>query len=232
MANLKLLFGDLETTGTDERIHGVIQIAGKVQIRSEDGLSIVKQEPFDLNLSPFPGDMVSKEALEICGVTMEDLKSPERLEPRKAKQIFTSMLCRYVDKFKKPDKFFLVGFNSTFDDRMLRALFEKCQDKYYGSLISWPPIDVAPMAAIKLGVRRLKMPNFKLATVATEVGISVRSDKLHDAMYDIELTEALFDWCVGFTRPQEETHVGFSDPGCVGHSDIGPETGDVQLPLM
>lgn len=37
------------------------------------------------------------------------------------------------------------------------------------------------------------MANFKLSTVAATLGIKVEEDKLHDAMYDIYLTKAIFD---------------------------------------
>ena len=35
--------------------------------------------------------------------------------------------------------------------------------------------------------------NFKLSTVAATLGVQVDCDSLHNAMYDIELTKAVFD---------------------------------------
>ena len=36
------------------------------------------------------------------------------------------------------------------------------------------------------------MENFKLSTVAKTLGIEVKDDSLHNAMYDIELTHEIF----------------------------------------
>jgi hypothetical protein len=39
---------------------------------------------------------------------------------------------------------------------------------------------------------RAELPNFKLATVARHTGIDVDDSRLHDSMYDIELTRQLW----------------------------------------
>lgn len=195
--NLKLLFVDVETTGTDPAKHGIIQLSGMVQVKDEPTKAVEKSEPFNFQIEPFPQDIIEDSALAINGIAREQLFGNGRLFPWCAKHRFVENLTRYVDKFKKTDKFFFVGFSATFDDNFCRALFNKCGDKYYGSLICWPPIDVAAMAALKLGTKRLLLPNFKLATVATACGIPVDPQKTHDAMYDIDLTIKIFDWCQG-----------------------------------
>lgn len=48
------------------------------------------------------------------------------------------------------------------------------------------------LAAYVLRERRPHMPNFKLMTVARELGIEVDESRLHDAEYDIELTKAMY----------------------------------------
>lgn len=191
---VKLLFVDVETTGVDERENGLIQLSGAAQERSNNFETIKSSERFNFNIRPFDGDVVTDEALQVCGLTRNDLENPHRWRPEDANDQFKHLLDKFVSKFNKRDKFFLVGFNATFDDRFLRAWFTKCGEKFYGSYVSWPPIDIAQIAAIKLGVRRFEMQNFKLATVAAEVGIPVDASKLHDAQYDIDLTIALFDW--------------------------------------
>ena len=40
---------------------------------------------------------------------------------------------------------------------------------------------------------RPDMDNFKLSTVAATLGVQVDGDSLHNALYDIELTKAVFD---------------------------------------
>lgn len=41
--------------------------------------------------------------------------------------------------------------------------------------------------------QREQMENFKLATVAKQLGIEVVDESLHDAFYDIYLTKAIYD---------------------------------------
>ena len=36
------------------------------------------------------------------------------------------------------------------------------------------------------------MPNFKLSTVAKQLGVFVSDDKLHDALYDVDLTREAY----------------------------------------
>jgi DNA polymerase-3 subunit epsilon len=196
---IKLLFVDTETTGLDPQKNGLTQISGVAQVR-DAGFNVTKEKEayamFDYKLRPFSYDVIEESALQVCGLTIDDLDSPDRLPPKSAHDAFVEMMKQIVSPYDKTDKFFLVGYNATFDDRFLRAFFDKCGDKYYGSFISWPPIDVAQMAAILLGPRRMLMKSFKLSAVAETVGIKIDQEKLHDAMYDIELTIALFDWVV------------------------------------
>ena len=48
---------------------------------------------------------------------------------------------------------------------------------------------------------RDKLPNFKLATVAKHIGISVDESRLHDSEYDIELTRKLWLNAFEITHP-------------------------------
>ena len=56
-----------------------------------------------------------------------------------------------------------------------------------------PTRDVMVLASAYLATRRPDMENFKLSTVARTLGVDVQNESLHDAMYDIELTKAVFD---------------------------------------
>lgn len=191
---MKLLFIDVETTGTDSKKHGIIQLSGAIQCPLPSG-DYPAPEYFNFLMAPFKTDEIEDSALEANGISREDLKDPSRLGAKAGKSLFTGMLMRHVSKYNKHDKFFLVGYNAHFDDEFVRRLFDKCGDKYYGSLVCWPPIDVAVMAALKLGRRRLFMPDFKLASLVKEAGIAVEPGRLHDAEYDIYLTMKLFEWC-------------------------------------
>lgn len=182
---IKRLFFDLETTGVHFWVHGIHQIAGCIEIDGE----VV--EEFNWNMKPDPRAKIELEALAIAGVTMEDL---EGYPPGSfIYKLFTDMLAKYVNKFDKKDKFFLVGFNSAaFDMPFLRAWFKQNNDNYFGSWF-WPnPIDTYVLASQKLMDIRPTMENFKLATACRQVGIEVDDQLLHDANYDIFLTRELY----------------------------------------
>lgn len=187
---MKLVFFDLETTGTNPGKHGIHQISGQIVI---DG---VVKESFDFHVQPNPKALIEEEALKVGGVAREQILAYPPMQ--QVYQEFVAMLGKYVDKFNKKDKFFLVGYNNAaFDNQFLRGFFLQNGDVYFGSWFWSNSIDVMVLASAYLATRRPEMENFKLSTVAKTLGIVVNDDSLHDAMYDIELTKAVFDIVTG-----------------------------------
>lgn len=183
---MKTLFFDVETTGLDPKIHGIHQIAGVIR-ENENILT-----RFNCKIKPFPGQMISQDALKVSGTTMEDLKT--YMDPKDFHFMLTGTLTRYIDKFNKTDKMFLAGYNNShFDNSFFRAFFENCGDKYFGSWFWSNSIDVMVLATEHLKFERHKMENFKLHTVAAQIGIEIDKEKLHDANYDIDLTIQIYD---------------------------------------
>jgi DNA polymerase-3 subunit epsilon len=182
---LKLLFIDCETTGTDPAKHAVVQIAGQVFVDGDE------RERFDLKMKPLPGQLVAKDALEVNGLTMDMLRDyPEPLAQLKE---FRRILGRYVQKFDRLDKFILGAYNARFDYDFVRKFFENQGDKFFGSWVWFPPIDVMGMAAVELMEERSTLENFKLRTVCRQFGIEVQDERLHDGQYDIQLTKELYE---------------------------------------
>jgi DNA polymerase-3 subunit epsilon len=183
---MKLFFFDLETTGTDFRKNGIHQIAGKIVINGKE------KESFDFKVRPITGARMDPKALEIGGVTEAQIMEYEPMESVYAKII--TMLGKYVDKFKKTDKFFTVGFNNShFDNPFFRAWFVQNNDKYFGSWFWSDTHDVMVLASKQFALKRGTMKDFKLKTVASTMGIKVDEDKLHDGSYDIDLTEQIYN---------------------------------------
>lgn len=182
---MKLLFFDLETTGTNPAKNGIHQISGMIEI---DG--VVKEE-FDYHVQPNPRAIIEDAALAVGGVTREQVMSYKPMNI--IYDQFVKMLSKYVDKYDTKDKFFLVGYNNAaFDNQFLRGFFLQNGDKYFGSWFWANSIDVMVMATVALAARRAAMENFKLSTVAAAMGIEVKTDELHNAMYDIYLTRGIY----------------------------------------
>lgn len=183
---MKLFFFDLETTGTNPGRHGIHQISGEIVI---DGAT---KERFDFKVQPNPQAQIEEAALKVGGVTKEQIMSYPPMYDIYRKVI--NLLEKYVDKFNKKDKYFLVGFNNaSFDNQFFRGFFLQNGDEYFGSWFWSNSFDVMVLATPFLAEKRAEMANFKLATVAKALGIEVSEDNLHDATYDIALTKGIFD---------------------------------------
>ncbi len=181
---MKLICLDVETTGVACPASGLIQLAGVIEMDGE------VRDSFDFHIRPFLGDEVSDEALVVNGITREELETYE--EPQRIFTQFINILTRYIDRYDKSDKFYLVAYNARFDVEQLRAWFEKNGDQYFGSWFWHPAIDVMNMAALALAPNRPELANFKLPTVARFLGIEFDENLGHDAVYDVQVTRQLF----------------------------------------
>jgi len=182
---MKFLFFDLETTGLSCNENGIHQISGCVEVDGE------VKENFNYSVAPNPTLKISDEALAISNKTREEVQAYPPMN--QVYKQFIDLLGKYVDKYDKKDKFFLIGYNnSSFDNQFLRNWFIQNNDKYFGSWF-WPnTLDVYVLATQKLLHERNDMQDFKLKTVCKKLGIEVDELKLHDANYDIELTRKLY----------------------------------------
>lgn len=190
----KLFFYDLETTGTRYWKNGIHQISGAIMIDGEI------KEKFNFKVKPHKDCVIEDETLAIAGVTREQIALYPEMSVVYGKII--SMLSKYVDKFKKTDKMYLVGYNNaSFDNQFFRAFFTQNRDNYFGSWFWADTHDVMVFASNYLRMKRTQMVDFKLKSVAKAVGIEVDEEKLHDAAYDIDLTMQIYDRVV--IKPNE-----------------------------
>ena len=183
---MKVVFFDLETTGTLVNKHGIHQISGMIVIDGE------VKETFDFKVQPNPKAEIVQEALDVAGVTKEQILSYPAMGYVYGQ--FTAILNKYVDKYNKQDKFFLAGYNNaSFDNQFLRAWFLQNGDKYFGSYFWSNSIDVMVLATPYLASRRSQMENFKQGTVAKVLDIEIDESRLHDALYDIQVCKSIYD---------------------------------------
>lgn len=184
---IKQVFIDLESTGTNPETNGIHQISGIIVI---DGKT---EDEFDFKVRPQIGTVIDPKALEIGGVTADEIG--KYAEPGLVHRQLIKLLSRYVDKFKSYDKFHFCGYNSAyFDMPFLRKFFTRNGDNYFGSFFWSASIDVMILAAEHLKAIRHVMPDFKLSTVAAQLGITVNDGMLHDGLYDVRLTKQVYDF--------------------------------------
>lgn len=181
----KLIFYDTETTGTNYMKHSIIQLSGIIEL---DGQVV---DTFNYGIKPHPKARIEDAALKANGHTREQI---DRFPPMdKVLRILETRLSKYVNKFDKKDKYFLVGYNNLgFDDNFFRMLFTLCGNNFFGSWFWADSIDVRSLAADYLMDVRPEMMSFKLHRVAKTLGIEVDDSRLHDGVYDAELTREIY----------------------------------------
>lgn len=182
---MKAIFFDLETTGTNPAKHGIHQISGFIEVDGD------VKDRFNFQVQPNPLCQIDDAALQVGNVTREQIMSYPKM--RIVYNDLIELMTPYCDKFNKKDKFFLIGYNNAaFDNQFLRGFFLQNGDNYFGSWFWSNSIDVMVLASEFLKKRRPEMPDFKLKSVAVELGFKIDESRLHDAVYDIELTRSIY----------------------------------------
>lgn len=185
----KIVFIDFETTGVNFWQHCIHQVAGIIEI---DGKEV---ERFEWNVKPHPAALIDPVALEVSGLTREDLTGFAYFEQIEVHKSLTDLFAKYVDRYSKTDKFYIAAYNgASFDMPFFRAFFKQCGDNYFGSWFWSVCIDVMVLAGAYLLEERSSMDNFKQATVAKHLGITVDETQLHNACYDVEIMREIYKY--------------------------------------
>lgn len=185
------IFYDTETTGTNHKKHSIIQLSGIVEIDNQ----VV--DTFDYLMAPHPKAEIDAEALQTNGRTEEEIRSFP-LYTLVFQQFKEKVLRKYINQYNPKEKALLIGYNNRgFDDFFLRYLFELCGDNFIGSFFWNDTVDVLCLASQYFHPIRHCLPSFKLKRIATELGIELDKDKLHDGLYDAELTRRIYRRILG-----------------------------------
>lgn len=175
---------DTETTGLIPSKHCLIQIAGVFFVNGE------REQNFNFEMAPHPKAEIDKSALAENQRKLNEIKElPDQ------KIVFEKFL-KMVLKLKghPNNRITLLGFNnSRFDNIFLEKWFAVNSTISPYSIFRPESLDVMVLATQYLLNRRQYMPNFKLATVATELGIQFNVINLHTAIDDTELTLKIYD---------------------------------------
>jgi DNA polymerase III epsilon subunit-like protein len=186
----KVLWVDLETTGTNPIRNGIVQLAALVDIDNH------LEAELNLKMAPLAKAEIDPEALAVNEVTEEEIRGYPHQSDQYA--TFVALLSQYINRYEKLDKFILAGYNiNAFDEPFLRQLFmdnaatrrDRKYGGYFGSWFFWPKRDVQVYLAEHIAEHGLRLPNFKLATVCEHFGIPIDA---HDALSDIQATRTLY----------------------------------------
>ena len=178
---MKLLFLDTETTGLCPIKNGPVQISGIIEIDGE-----VKEE-FDFYCKPFPNKILTYEALQVIGKTKEEVESYP--DPKETYQKLLKIIEKYIDRYNKNDKFYLVGQNTKFDYDMMTQWFKDNGNNFFYAYIAYHLIDIITVTALFNISGIIKTKNMKLSTIAEHYGIEF---KAHNSMEDIRVSRQIF----------------------------------------
>lgn len=182
---MKIFYYDVETCGLNPRQHSIHQLSAIIEI---DGKVV---ETLDLKMRPHPKSKIDPMALSVSDVTEEQILA----YPDPAVQFarLKAKLSKYIDPYDKKDAFYRCGFNNArFDDNFLLTFCDLYGEGLHFMYFRPESIDVMGLAAHYLAPVRDTMPSFKLHRVAKTIGIAVEKERLHDAIYDVELTREIY----------------------------------------
>jgi DNA polymerase-3 subunit alpha len=167
---MNYLWLDIETTGLNEKKNDIIQLACIPVING------VVQKSFNEFCQPTNWQAVEQEALDIHGITLEQLYTFQSQE---------DMIEKFVNYIKSFGvKFTIAGFNVSFDKRFLSATFSKLNKTSDFFRMFSIDIHCTYRRATKVKSQILSK-SLKLEALANLYGIEIQA---HDALSDIEAT--------------------------------------------
>lgn len=105
---------------------------------------------------------------------------------------FLEFLNSIIDKYNAKDKAYFIAYKAQFDCDFMHEFFREIPGSNFGNYFYHIPVDVLGLASYKFMLKGIIPTSFKLKDVATQLGIKVKEDRLHEAQYDIELTNEVF----------------------------------------
>ena len=183
----KVLYFDVETTGTNPSVHEITQLAMIIEV---DG-KVVEEANF--TCQPTRWDQIDPGAIATTGVSVEMLKTFQ--PPALMYHQLTAVLNKYIPKYTRlPDKFYPAGHNVEFDLKFLDAFLRQHGDdnmKQWGAITyqNYRAIDSRALANFHfLNGHLPNLPDVKLGTLCSHFGIPIDA---HDALSDIRATRQL-----------------------------------------
>ena len=175
---MKIFAIDVETGGFNPKTSALLEIAIIPIIHGE------KQEPFVSYIRPFNGAEVSDGALKVNGLTRDQIKDfPSESE------VFIKLL-KFIDSHEAP--LYLLGQNVQFDRDFLNEFFKRNMT-HMEFVRRFRPELLCTLELSKkvFDKKRQKPANMKLGTLCE--WFSIKLEKAHTALADIEATVELWD---------------------------------------
>ncbi len=181
---MKVFWMDTETSGTDPKKHGLIQIGYIIEIDYKvkaTGNIFIDPTEYGKELDP--------EALKYNGITPAEIEE-KSIPINEVWKELHKVLGAYVDRYDRNDKFVVGGHNVQFDIDFLQALWDYFNDKYFYSYFQiGTAIDTKKLASwwMWTGGFETDPVSTRIMDIARALGIEIKGTE-HDALFDITIT--------------------------------------------
>jgi len=178
----KIIYIDVESTGTQVYKHDIVQLSGFIEI---DGKEV---DSFDWYMQPFNYNTISPKALEINNLTIEKLRTFEK--PQKVFMRFLHKISKYINVKDNKDKYILAGQNVSFDRDMLKLCFTKAGYQWeFGNYFDYRVLDLCALNMLLINAGLLKTDTIKLEVISELYDVPI--EKAHNSWYDITTTRKI-----------------------------------------
>lgn len=172
---------DVETGGFDAQKDALLEVAACI-IRMDDFGRLVIAETVAVNVEPFDGANLNPKSLEITGIQVDNPLRNALPEKEALQQIFQPI--RKEVRATGCQRAILVGHNSFFDLSFLNAAIQRTDFKR-SPLHPFSSFDTATLAGLAFG-------QTVLSRSVQAAGLDWNESEAHSAIYDTEMTAALF----------------------------------------
>ena len=168
---MKILYFDVETTGTSAYKNEITQISGIIEVNGEE------KERFNFRCQPTDWQNIDSKALEVTGIGIEELKTFP--QPSEVMSQLRSIFIKYIPKYTKmPDKFYPAGHNVQFDLDFLNSFIKRhgnFDEKKWGATTyqNWRALDSRIFANFLAVDGKLPLGDMKLSTLCDHFNIEI-----------------------------------------------------------
>jgi ribonuclease T len=172
---------DVETGGFNAQTDALLEIAACI-IRMDDFGRVFVAETVAVNVDPFDGSNIDPKSLEITGIDPDSPLRDAVPDKEALRRIFQPV--RKEMKSTGCQRAVLVGHNSFFDLSFLNAAITRTDFKR-SPFHPFTSFDTATLAGLAFG-------QTVLSRAVQSAGIDWNESEAHSAIYDTEITAALF----------------------------------------
>lgn len=182
---------DVETAGFNAYTDALLEIACVPILMNENG-QLYAGEPLNAHIEPFVGANLEKSALEFTGIKIDSpiRKAIAEDEKTALRRIFKSL--KAIKNAHDCRQCILVGHNAHFDLQFLNAAIARTNSKNHSPFHPFSVLDTASLSALVFG-------QTVLAVSCKMAGLDFNNRHAHSALYDTQMTAALFCHIVNHT---------------------------------